>query len=117
MKATLLERVARMSQTARTVREQAHAMGMKATHYLLLREEARRAGFAIPAERTVHRGKASPRFAAVLAQMEGPPCPFDGLHGFHECTANRRAEDFMIRVSPGLVETPVIGLARRAVGG
>src|SRR6185437_14549742 len=64
VKATLLERVARMSQTARTVREQAHAMGMKATHYLLLREEARRAGFAIPVERTVHRGKASPKFAA-----------------------------------------------------
>lgn len=87
---SLLERVARVSQTGRTISEQAHAMGVNTDTFRGLRRKARAAGFRVDDEREVHRGRPSPRWQSVLAEMEAsPPCPVDGLRGTHKCTAGR----------------------------
>lgn len=119
----LLERVARMSQTGRTLREQAHAMGFKAARYVQLREQAKRAGFNVPEARVARNdGKLAPRFAAVIAEMEqSPPCSVDGLRGPHLCIAELRAEGFISRVSSlGIAVSPPVELRhsaqRRVVG-
>jgi hypothetical protein len=116
----LLERVARMSQTGRTLREQAHAMGFKTERYVQLRAQAKRAGLNVPEARVVcPAGQPAQRFAAVIAEMErSPPCPFDGLRGPHEnCIATQRADDYIFRVSSlGIAVSPPAELQRSSQG-
>lgn len=86
-------RLAEISKTVRTTAAQAAALGVPESSLKSLRQNARRAGFAITPVRQVFDRSA--KLAALDQEMSGEGCPRCHLHGAHDvCVTAREAGGF-----------------------